>query len=172
MPRKRRSPALFPLVCGTHRQILSGHCLALSLAHNAIDSRRLACSWRRSCSHFWPSLGCQNNSERDIIARDRRMQEDQIYAMQDYVQQYQQLVCRYRSENASLRRQLSQGHADDSYDDQPQPMPATRSRRPARNSPQFESPRTPPADNSRSSRTTRKLKCRKSRPSRRRHGTI
>src|SRR4051794_24092602 len=51
--------------------------------------------------------GCQSNSERDLIARDRRMQEDQMWAMQDYIQQYQQLVCRFRSENASLRRQLN-----------------------------------------------------------------
>jgi hypothetical protein len=87
--------------------------------------------------------GCANNSERDIIARDRRMQEDQVYAMQDYVQQYQDLVCRYRSENASLRRQLAAGYVDGSYDDQPQPTPAARSRRPSRNGPQFESPRTP-----------------------------
>ena len=36
------------------------------------------------------------------------MQEDQLWAMQDYVQQYQQLVCQFRSENASLRRQLSE----------------------------------------------------------------
>jgi hypothetical protein len=36
------------------------------------------------------------------------MQEDQMWAMQDYIQQYQQLVCRFRSENASLRRQLNE----------------------------------------------------------------
>ncbi len=77
------------------------------------------------------------------MARDRRMQEDQVYAMQDYVNQYQDLVCRYRSENASLRRQLGQGYYNDSHDGEPEPMPATRSRRPARNGPQFESPRTP-----------------------------
>ena len=48
--------------------------------------------------------GCQSNADRDLIARDRRMQEDQMWAMQDYIQQYQQLVCQFRSENASLRR--------------------------------------------------------------------
>jgi len=52
--------------------------------------------------------GCQSNSDRDLIARDRRMQEDQMWAMQDYLQQYQQLICRFRSENASLRRQLNE----------------------------------------------------------------
>src|SRR4051794_2196829 len=51
--------------------------------------------------------GCQSNSERDLMARDRRTQEDQMWAMQDYLQQYQQLICRFRSENASLRRQLN-----------------------------------------------------------------
>ena len=100
------------------------------------------------------------------------MQEDQIYAMQDYMQQYQQLVCQYRSENASLRRQLAEGHADDSYDDAAaadagNAQPAARYET-APNS----NRRERPADNSRNSRTTRKLKCRMFRRSRRRHGTI
>ncbi|MCC7475397.1 MAG: hypothetical protein IT425_08380 [Pirellulales bacterium] len=50
--------------------------------------------------------GCQSNSQRDLIARERRRQEDQIYALQDYIDQYQRLVCAYRTENAALRRQL------------------------------------------------------------------
>ena len=54
-------------------------------------------------------VGCQNNSQRDLMARDRRMQEDQIYALQDYITQYQQLLCRYRSENCELKRQLADG---------------------------------------------------------------
>jgi hypothetical protein len=87
--------------------------------------------------------GCANNSERDIIARDRRMQEDQVYAMQDYVRQYQDLVCRQRSENASLRRQLSEAYGE-SNQSEPEPMPSSRGIRPStRRGPQFESPRTP-----------------------------
>ncbi len=34
------------------------------------------------------------------------MQEDKIYALEDYIKDYQQLICKYRSENASLKRQL------------------------------------------------------------------
>jgi hypothetical protein len=67
--------------------------------------------------------GCQSNSDRDLVARDRRMQEDQMWAMQDYLQQYQQLICRFRSENASLRRQLNEEHSG-VVDGNPQP--ATR----------------------------------------------
>jgi hypothetical protein len=67
--------------------------------------------------------GCQSNSDRDLVARDRRVQEDQMWAMQDYLQQYQQLICRFRSENAALRRQLNEersGVVNGS------PQPATR----------------------------------------------
>jgi hypothetical protein len=86
--------------------------------------------------------GCQSNSDRDLIARDRRMQEDQMWAMQDYLQQYQQLICRFRSENASLRRQLNEersGVADGN------PQPATRmpvSAQPMSPTPNY--PNTPP----------------------------
>lgn len=69
--------------------------------------------------------GCQNNGERDLMARDRRMQEDQMWAMQDYIQQYQQLVCRFRSENAALRRQLSDGSTGAVVDRQPQRIQPT-----------------------------------------------
>jgi hypothetical protein len=37
-----------------------------------------------------------------------RQQEDQIYAMQDYLAQYQQMLCEARRENAQLRCQLAQ----------------------------------------------------------------
>src|SRR4051794_8963357 len=67
--------------------------------------------------------GCQSNSERDLIARDRRMQEDQMWAMQDYMQQYQHLVCQFRSENAALRRQLNIEHSGAVGEREPQPAP-------------------------------------------------
>ena len=67
------------------------------------------------------SAGCQSNAQQDLVARELRMQEDQIYAMEDYLSQYQQLVCKYRSENAALRRRL----ADDYYDGEEVPEPRT-----------------------------------------------
>jgi hypothetical protein len=51
------------------------------------------------------------------------MQEDQMWAMQDYLQQYQQLICRFRSENASLRRQLNVEHSGAVVDGEPLPGP-------------------------------------------------
>jgi hypothetical protein len=51
--------------------------------------------------------GCQSNAQYDQVARELRMQEDELYAMEDYVAQYQQLVCKYRTENAALKRQLA-----------------------------------------------------------------
>ncbi len=90
-------------------------------------------------------VGCHNNSERDLIARDRRMQEDQIYALQDYIDQYQQLVCRYRSENASLRRKLSDGRVAEPQPSEPQPRTRDRSSAPT-SSPQFQAPQTPSSE--------------------------
>jgi hypothetical protein len=87
--------------------------------------------------------GCQTNSERDLIARDRRMQEDQIYALQDYIKQYQQLVCRYRSENSSLRRQLSEGTVVEPSTSERSVLPPAKTSPPASKAPQFQTPIPP-----------------------------
>jgi hypothetical protein len=52
--------------------------------------------------------GCQSGAQYDQAARELRVQEDHLYAMEDYLAQYQQLLCKYRSENAALRRQLAE----------------------------------------------------------------
>lgn len=52
--------------------------------------------------------GCQSNVERDVVEREMRQQEDQIYALQDYLSEYQQLLCNARAENAQLKRQMVQ----------------------------------------------------------------
>lgn len=89
--------------------------------------------------------GCQSNSDRDLIARDRRMQENQIYALQDYVKQYQQLVCQYRAENASLRSQLAEGSAVvEAAPAERSPMPPAGISAPAKSAPEFQTP-IPPA---------------------------
>lgn len=53
-------------------------------------------------------IGCQSAAQYDQVARELRMQEDELYAMQDYLEEYQQLVCKYRTENAALKRQLAE----------------------------------------------------------------
>lgn len=68
------------------------------------------------------------------------MQEDQLYAMEDYLAQYQQLICKYRSENAALRRRL----ADDVDDEVETPTPRAAPRK--RNGPAIEAPPTPRTD--------------------------
>jgi hypothetical protein len=68
--------------------------------------------------------GCQSGAQQDLVARELRMHEDQIYAMEDYITQYQQLVCKYRSENAALRKRL----ADEYYDEGALPAPRQRPR--------------------------------------------
>jgi hypothetical protein len=52
--------------------------------------------------------GCRGAAQTDIIQREMRQQEDEIYVMQDYVTQYQQMLCNARRENAWLRRQLAE----------------------------------------------------------------
>jgi hypothetical protein len=51
--------------------------------------------------------GCHGGAQTDIVERELRWQEDQIYAMEDYLEQYQQLLCEYRAENAALKRQMA-----------------------------------------------------------------
>jgi hypothetical protein len=58
------------------------------------------------CAGVLLAGGCQSASQSDLIARERRLQEDKIYALQDYLADYQQLLCQYRAENAALRDQL------------------------------------------------------------------
>jgi hypothetical protein len=57
------------------------------------------------------------------------MQEDQLYALEDYLEEYQRLVCKYRAENAALKRQLADNGISPANGTRPtngrtQPMPA------------------------------------------------
>ena len=54
------------------------------------------------------STGCRSRSERDLVERELRMHEDQVYALEDYVAEYQEIVRRIRCENMELRRQLEE----------------------------------------------------------------
>ncbi|HEX2473177.1 MAG TPA: hypothetical protein VHK01_00440 [Lacipirellulaceae bacterium] len=74
---------------------------------------------------IWPlAAGCQSGAQQDLVARELRLQEDKIYAMEDYLNQYQQLVCKYRSENAALRRRMADEYYDG--DELPEPQKAPR----------------------------------------------
>ena len=66
----------------------------------------------RRCSVAAALPAAKATPQYDLVARELRMQEDQLYAMEDYLDQYQQLVCKYRSENAALRRQLAENGVD------------------------------------------------------------
>jgi hypothetical protein len=83
--------------------------------------------------------GCQSNAQQDLVAREMRMQEDQIYALEDYLAEYQQLLCKMRAENAALRQQL----ADDDGIDEELPQ---RPSRPRTEGPAIEAPATPGID--------------------------
>ncbi len=54
------------------------------------------------------ALGCRNDgSQQDAYIRDLRMHEQQIYELQDYMTEYQELLRQQRKENAKLREQLA-----------------------------------------------------------------
>jgi hypothetical protein len=86
--------------------------------------------------------GCRSNAQQDLIARELRMQEDQLYAMEDYISQYQQLVCKYRSENAALRRQMADGYYEGDVDELPRPGTSVRPGD-ERRGPTFRAPQAP-----------------------------
>lgn len=52
--------------------------------------------------------GCHGGPQTDIIERELRWQEDQIYALEDYVMEYQAKVRRLREENEMLAGALAQ----------------------------------------------------------------
>jgi hypothetical protein len=62
------------------------------------------------------------------------MQEDELYALEDYLDQYQKLVCKYRAENASLKRQLGENGVA------PSPSRPANGTRPAPAGPKIDSP--------------------------------
>lgn len=105
-----------PHLCGDGVDLLLG---IASLNHR----RHLASRWywpraaRWDCAVLALALGiagCQSGGQHDVVVRELRMQEDQLYALENYLTQYQQLVRKYRSENTALRRQLAevQGETD------------------------------------------------------------
>lgn len=87
--------------------------------------------------------GCQTGAQHDLIVRELRKQEDQIYAMEDYLAQYQQLVCQYRAENAALRRQLSEMGVEAELPAPATPSPPPQDKRPPQNGPSAPRPSTP-----------------------------
>src|SRR5690606_20411843 len=62
------------------------------------------------CLLLVPGLaGCRSDaSQQDAYIRDLRMHEQQIYELQDYMTEYQELLRQQRKENAKLRDQLAQ----------------------------------------------------------------
>lgn len=59
--------------------------------------------------------GCQNGRQlqADLYQRELRLQEDEIYRLEDYVEEYQAIVCSQREEISRLKRELD---SSDSYD--------------------------------------------------------
>jgi hypothetical protein len=84
------------------------------------------------------------------------LEEDHLYAMQDYLSQYQQLVCRYRSENASLRRQLGEERVIGRPSREPQsapriiPAPTKPNNKEQSPSPDLQMPDVPPLKSTKS----------------------
>ncbi|MEM6656055.1 MAG: hypothetical protein AAF596_09650 [Planctomycetota bacterium] len=54
-------------------------------------------------------IGCNNGKQlqRDLITRELRLQEDEIYRLEDYLEEYQRKVCALRKENRELKEQIA-----------------------------------------------------------------
>jgi hypothetical protein len=91
--------------------------------------------------------GCRGGAQTDIVQREMRQQEDKIYAMEDYLAQYQQLLCDVRRENAQLRRQLAERQSAPSTapdkKNEPAPWTPERSEGPAISPPKSPSSTAP-----------------------------
>lgn len=56
-------------------------------------------------------VGCSNSGQRlqaDLYQRELRLQEDEIYRLEDYIEEYQAIIRGYRIEVADLKKQLKQ----------------------------------------------------------------
>jgi hypothetical protein len=51
-------------------------------------------------------VGCQGGPQSDVVERELRWQEDQIYALKSYLDEYHQELRRTRRENSKLKREL------------------------------------------------------------------
>jgi hypothetical protein len=69
--------------------------------------RLAATAWAGLVGALLFMSGCQSGAQSDLVARELRMQEDKIYEQQDFLAQYQQLICKYRAENNTLKRMLA-----------------------------------------------------------------
>ena len=56
-------------------------------------------------------LGCNNGKQlhADLYQRELRLQEDEIYRLEDYIEEYQAIIRGYRMEVADLKKQLAEG---------------------------------------------------------------
>lgn len=57
-------------------------------------------------------VGCHGGTQTDIIERELRWQENQIYALEDYLMEYQAKVRRLREENDTLAQSLAECEDD------------------------------------------------------------
>ncbi|NDC64246.1 MAG: hypothetical protein EBZ59_09755, partial [Planctomycetia bacterium] len=58
------------------------------------------------------AVGCKSDMNQQLLERELRMQEDQIYRLQDELQDKCERLSRTAGENASLRKQLGIVDAD------------------------------------------------------------
>jgi len=84
--------------------------IGLTAAHQAA---RVACSGTVAMAiALLFSLGCRSDLSQQLLERELRMQEDQIYQLQDELQDASARLDRTAGENSSLKRQLGVGEVD------------------------------------------------------------
>jgi len=74
------------------------------------------------------SVGCRNSSQFALVEREHRHLEDRIYQLQDYIEQYQQIIESCQRENRTLKAgRRGTGEMDFSTGSSPRPMPPASS---------------------------------------------
>jgi hypothetical protein len=118
---------------------LTGAAVSVHFSRRNIDLSYVRSSIRVALlSAIALAAGCQSGVERDVVQREMRQQEDQIYALEDYLSEYQQLLCDARSENEQLKQQMVKGQFRDDNSSGKANGGSARPSRPAT------SPSTPP----------------------------
>lgn len=87
--------------------------LLRAISARTFASRLAVCSLPVACCLLL--TGCQNSGRQmqtDLYQRELRLQEDEIYRLEDYIEEYQGIISGYRCEIDELKRELASSQSD------------------------------------------------------------
>lgn len=87
--------------------------LLRAISARTVASRLIVCLLGVACCLLL--TGCQNSGRQmqtDLYQRELRLQEDEIYRLEDYIEEYQGIISGYRCEIDELKRELASSQSD------------------------------------------------------------